>query len=81
MLGPAGPQGADLRRSLLSDVRLVLGEHLKTNHVHPAVDVKTTAGGNTWVPPTSSIVLPFASPSISRRRSWMGWLGRRQGVA
>ena len=30
MLRLAGPRGADLRHSLLSDVRLVLGDHLKT---------------------------------------------------
>ena len=43
VLGLAGPQGADLRHSLLSDVRLVLGDHLKTSHVHPAADVETAA--------------------------------------
>ena len=43
MLDLAGSQGADLRRSLLDDVCLVLGEHLKMSHVHSAADVETAA--------------------------------------
>ena len=66
MLGLAGLQGADLRRSLLSDVRLVLGEHLKTSHVHPAADVETAAQEEIL----GRSVPTRASPLALRREPW-----------